>query len=222
MTRWKVAIFDWNGTLLGDERLAPEMLEEIFAHFGVQAPSLEQFREKIGGDFTEFFYNHGIPRPETAQAEEVQNEIIRKVREDFIVRNQERIHPRSETKWLLENCRQAGLGIALISAESKSILDSQLAHYELREYFNHILTDARPTKESALREVVERLFKMQPQQCCYIGDTSSDVRDAKKVDMKVIALTQGLSSKECLEAAHPDFTADSLTEVWEIIERNSR
>ncbi len=64
----------------------------------------------------------------------------------------------------------------------------------------------------ALIEMMKRL-NVTADQCCYVGDSLSDVRMAKQVGVKIFSLTTGDNSREELINAGSDWILDRLSDV---------
>jgi len=58
-----------------------------------------------------------------------------------------------------------------------------------------------------------RRLNVSPDQCCYVGDSISDVLMAKKAGIKIFSVTTGDSSKEELREAGSDWVLHSLSEL---------
>jgi phosphoglycolate phosphatase len=69
----------------------------------------------------------------------------------------------------------------------------------------------KPSPE-ALLEMMGRL-KVDADQCCYVGDSVSDVRMAKQAGIRIFSVVTGDSSGEELREAGSDWILDSLSEL---------
>jgi len=65
---------------------------------------------------------------------------------------------------------------------------------------------------------IERVKLLHPEaEYFYIGDTTGDIREAKKAKVKSVAVSWGYHTKKKLIRAKPDFIADSPAELLDIL-----
>ena len=62
MCKANTAVLDWNGTLLNDLPLVYRSVCQIFATYGLPAPTLEQYRTEMSQEWMKFYLNYGIPK----------------------------------------------------------------------------------------------------------------------------------------------------------------
>ena len=77
--------------------------------------------------------------------------------------------------------------------------------------FGEEMRHPKPSPE-ALLEMMGRL-KVEADQCCYVGDSVSDVRMAKNAGIRIFSVVTGDSSGEELREAGSDWILDSLSEM---------
>ena len=77
--------------------------------------------------------------------------------------------------------------------------------------FGDEMRHPKPSPE-ALLEMMGRL-KVDADQCCYVGDSVSDVRMAKQAGIRIFSVVTGDSSGEELREAGSDWILDSLSEL---------
>jgi HAD superfamily hydrolase (TIGR01549 family) len=77
--------------------------------------------------------------------------------------------------------------------------------------FGDEMRHPKPSPE-ALLEMMGRL-KVEADQCCYVGDSVSDVRMAKNAGIRIFSVVTGDSSGEELREAGSDWILDSLSEL---------
>ena len=57
-------------------------------------------------------------------------------------------------------------------------------------------------------------------QSVIVGDTKYDMIGGKTVGVKTLAVTWGFGTNETLLAENPDFVADTVQELWDILNNN--
>ena len=62
--------------------------------------------------------------------------------------------------------------------------------------------------------------RINPQECCFVGDAPSDINHGKKAGVKTIAFLNGHVPEDLVIAAKPDFTISSFEEIKTIIKRS--
>ena len=79
-----------------------------------------------------------------------------------------------------------------------------------------ILATGEYTKENMIKEIMNK-FESKPEETIMITDTVGDIKLAKKMGLKNIAVTWGFHSKKILKTTEPDFIADSFLSLTSII-----
>lgn len=72
-------------------------------------------------------------------------------------------------------------------------------------------------KDRILANLINK-HKFIKEQVIYIGDEVRDIEAAKKVGLKIIAVTWGFQSKLILEKYNPDFIVNNPTELYTLIQ----
>lgn len=208
MNRWKVAIFDWNGTLLDDITLAYRSVIEIFKRYGLAAPPLQRYREEITADFIKFYRKYGVPPHITPQE-------INGIRQEVFLRNWGNVRLRRGALTLLRRLDQEGLQRAVVSAEVPEVLERRMKQFKLLPHLEYVRGGAWP-KERAFREAIAR-FEIKPDQAFHVDDTFDGLVAAKSIGLTTIGYEKGYNSKERILAANPDFVINSITEILDIV-----
>lgn len=119
----------------------------------------------------------------------------------------------------------ARLTNALLTGNVKEGAKIKLSYFQLWDHFafggfaDGCLT--RPeVAQNALR-VAQSFFQetIDPQSCWVIGDTPDDVRCARAIGAKAVAVGTGWHSKEQLLAADPDAFVPDFTQAWDLLKR---
>ncbi len=121
-----------------------------------------------------------------------------------------------EALYLLKN-KDIKLGI--LTSNSQENVKGFLERNEMTTLFNFI--DAGATlfgKSKAIKNFLKK-EGVQPEQVIYVGDETRDIEAAKKVKIKVIAVSWGFNSKAVLAKHNPDLIIDKPQELMAAVDR---
>ena len=211
--KWKVAIFDWNGTLCNDFPLVYKVVEAIFAAYNLTPPTPAEYRNEIEADFIKLYHKYGIPQHVTAQY--LNNEFRKKILEKYW----NSIRLQKNTKFVLSNCKELGLKCAIISGEMSQILKKRLDYFGIAKYFDYVAADAYLKPKTELMKMAIKEIRVKPKEVFYVDDSCDGIKSAKEVGIATIGFTCGYYSKRRIISAEPDFTIDDLKEIIEIIKQ---
>lgn len=209
MNRWKMAIFDWNGTLIDDPWIVFKSVEEIFKTYGLNPPTIEQYRDEIVADFMQFYRKYGIPGKAT---KEDLNKIRKRVLEEHW--NEVKLHDGAIA--MIEELKKLGLRIGIVSGEVPEILDKRLETFGIRHLFDSVKGGAWGYKEQALTETLKE-FNLTPKEAFYLDDTFDGIGAAKSTGLATFGWTKGYHSIALVKKAGPDFLIYSMEKMLDII-----
>ncbi|MEM4311704.1 MAG: HAD family hydrolase [Nitrososphaerales archaeon] len=112
------------------------------------------------------------------------------------------------------------LKLGLVTNNGRRAVSIVLDKHNLRDFFDVILVRENVKKLKPYPEGLERalgLLKADPKVSFYIGDSVYDVEACRRAGLKAIAILGGISSKEDLIKAKPDYLISSLRELTYII-----
>lgn len=200
---FKLAIFDWNGTMLDDLPVVYGSVRKIFQTYGLPAPSLDAYREEITTDFMKFYEKHGLTgaKPEDLNA----------IRKSYLVEHgrEAKLHKGAEDLILL--CRNLGLQTAVVSAEIPEVLDKKLSEFGIFPLIDRI-TGGAYNKPAALIDTLDFLG-VQAEKAFYLDDTLDGLMAAKSVGITTIGFCNGYNSRKRIMLAEPDFPNAHFPEV---------
>jgi phosphoglycolate phosphatase len=181
----KAVIFDYNGTLLDDVGPSYSSVVGIFKHYGLKAPSLDQYRSEVSSDFMPFYHGHGIPSSATA-------EDLNVIRRDYFLRNWHETQLRSDAKSVIDELTSKGMPLGIVSSEVDNLIKRRLKEDGLIYRFHSIKADVRD-KEEALLEAAHEM-SVHPMDTIYVDDTVDGNRAAVDVGMHAVGFGQGFHS----------------------------
>lgn len=207
--RWQLAIYDFNGTLINDGVLAHKCVEHIFKTLrpDISPPTYEEYKNEITSNFTQFYYDHGIP--ETVSGDE-----MNAIRTPYYEAHQTELCLNEGASKLLMQCWLFGIPNAIVSASPEDV-PAMLRKFDVLYLFDKIRLKAWP-KDEALIETLD-YFGVKAEDTFYLDDTFDGISSARNLGMGTVGFTRGYNSRARILAAKPDFIVDSLYEVIDIL-----
>lgn len=107
--------------------------------------------------------------------------------------------------------------LVIISSSGSSEIRAILDRLHITAYFHDILgSDAGFSKKEKIRFALAR-YKVGDDQAFYIGDTTGDIKEAKAVGIRTIAVTWGWHSRERLATLAPDWILDQPRDLLAVL-----
>ena len=208
MNRFKAIIFDFNGVLINDLRVHEEAYLMAARDLGLSLTK-EIIRKYIS---TTPFQKRKLYFGDVS--DETWNQIFQlKTRYYFdLTEKKDLLFP--EAGDILHSLSRRHL-LGLISNTPRRyferVFPKDLASLFQATVFGDEMLHPKPSPEPLL-EMIERL-SVDPDQCCYVGDSLSDVEMAKKAGIKIFSVVTGDNSKEELTNAGSHWVLDRLGEL---------
>lgn len=212
---FRLLVFDFDGTLAHTETSILRALDETMAALNYEPLDSEEIRRAIG-----FPLDKMLARLCPRQGEETLREIADYYRAIFddIALEHSRLYPGVHKT--LEQMRDAGTGMAVVSNRGLSSLVLLLRHLEIEEFFKPVvssfeLANPKPAPD-ALILVTEELG-IAGKDTLVIGDTAIDVRFAKAASCRSCAVTYGYGDEAEIIEARPDYYISSFERLLDIL-----
>jgi phosphoglycolate phosphatase len=107
--------------------------------------------------------------------------------------------------------------LGIVSSNSEENIKIFLKRNNLDKFFKFIYSDSSLFgKHKVLKKMCSK-YGIQPDQVIYIGDENRDITAAKKLGIKVIAVSWGYNSKKLLRSCNPDYLIDSPEDLFRIL-----
>ncbi len=127
-----------------------------------------------------------------------------------------RIPPHTGIPALLAHLIEDGHELYVVSSNSPELVNSFLRRNDLAQHFNVVVGNIGIFGKAAalkrLRNTFEGLDKMY-----YVGDETRDIDAAKKVGVRMIAVSWGYNGIESLGAHEPDYLVRRPAEIRKIV-----
>jgi HAD superfamily hydrolase (TIGR01549 family) len=212
---FKAIIFDYNGVLINDLDVHEGAYIKVAKEFGLSL-SREVFRKYFSASPEQkrvLFFGE-IP-------DETWNRLFQVKTEYYFELAKERNLLFSEVREVLVSLSKKYL-LGLVTNTPRiyfeRIFPSDLSPLFREMIFSDEAMKPKPSPEPLL-EMMRRMG-ITADQCCYVGDSISDVTMAKQAGVRIFVVTTGDGSREELQGAEPDGILNSLSELEEELQAN--
>lgn len=192
-------ILDWSGTLADDLGPVVRATNLIFAEFGRQELTLEEFRRHFRLPFSEF-YAELLP--------EATSEGLEELYERFFLGLQDGIELLPWAREFLDHCRSTGRKMFLLSTIKPEHFARQAARLGVEPYFEHCYVGIRDKREK-IREIL-RVHALEPAETVFIGDMVHDIETARHGGILSVAVLTGFDPADKLMSSYPDIIVRDL------------
>lgn len=215
----KLAVFDWNGTLLADFAAVHEGCNRILEVLGHPAISEQEFREVYAIPLQHVFRTLHIP-DETIKQKGVEGT---RAFHDYYEPRVARAHTRTGARAALAELKRQGIPCVILSNHTMEGIYLQLERLKLRDYFETVLAneDINGAMRSGKQHRLEAYMKnshILPSEAMIIGDTVEEIHIGQHIGLKTVAITGGYHATKKLRAAKPDLIINSLHGIIENME----
>ena len=213
LTRYKLLIFDWDGTLIDSEQSIVASMQSSITdvgkvHVDLGARSDGDIRHIIGLGLYEAL---AVLFPN--QSDQVYAELIDRYRAHFFNHTPAQAFPQVESA--LNELQQAGYIMSVATGKGRRGLDLALKHAGFEHFFAASRcadeTQSKPHPQM-LQELLSQL-NVQPNEAIMIGDTSYDLDMANSAGIDSIAVCTGVHEKSRLMQCRPTVCLDSMPDM---------
>jgi phosphoglycolate phosphatase len=194
--RYRQIVWDWNGTLLDDVQASVNAINRLLADRSLPPTHLERYRETFGFPVRNYYTAIGF-RLEC----EDWDALARDYHALFLADPSIRVRP--EAVPVLQFCRNAGIGLSVLSASEQSILRRMLADGGLTRLFQQIQgvdnLHGRSKVETG-RQLIARL-RCPAGEILFVGDTLHDHEVATAMGCDCVLIAQGHQTRARLLSA---------------------
>ncbi len=218
----KFIAFDLDGTLLDSVPDLAVAADQAVRSLGFAPVSEEQVRDYVGNGADVL-----IARS-LSQSLTINPDLTEKVRaearvlfDDFYEQSGHKLsHLYPTVKETLQELHQAGFTMAIVTNKPSKFVPHILEQHGIAQYFVDVLGgDAFPEKKPdpvALNWLMDK-HQLKPSDMLMVGDSKNDILAAKNAGCASFGLTYGYNHGEPISASNPDFVADQLAELLEIV-----
>ncbi|MBR9789090.1 phosphoglycolate phosphatase [Vibrio sp. J1-1] len=218
----KFIAFDLDGTLLDSVPDLAIAADQAVQALGYPSVSIEQVRDYVGNG-ADVLIGRSLSQSLTINPD-LSDELRAEARElfdDFYEQSGHKLsHLYPTVKETLAELHQAGFTLAVVTNKPSKFVPHILEQHGIAQYFVDVLGgDAFPEKKPnpvALNWLMEK-HQVQPGEMLMVGDSKNDILAAKNAGCTSFGLTYGYNHGEPISASNPDFVADKLSEILEVV-----
>ncbi len=210
MLNYKLAIFDWDGTLVDSIKLIVNSIHLTAEDLGLPLLADQTVKNIIG-----LKLDQAIMQLYPYITEKQLTIFLKKYAEIFITleKTTPKLYPNVlETLILL---KQKGYLLAIATGKSRKGLDRILQALKLSHFFDASRCSDETTGKpdpTMLRELLSQ-FKLTSQQAIMVGDASFDLQMARNATIEAIAVSYGAQDTKTLQSYHPKAVISDFAEL---------
>jgi len=208
--RFKLVVFDWDGTLMDSEAQIVNSLANVISDLNLPSRSDRDLRNVIGLGLPEAI-RHLFPDEES----EVQRNFAERYRHHFLSGAQSPSALFHGALEVVSRLHEQGYLLAVATGKSRRGLDRSLQETSSGEYF-HVTrcadeTFSKPHPQMLLEIMTD--LNVEPDETVMIGDTEYDLQMAAQAGTAALAVSYGVHERERLLAHQPLACLDDISEV---------
>lgn len=205
------AIFDFDGTIADTFELIVNLYNRVAPELDCRPLEPEDLERLRGSQIhPKLFAQYGVPLRKVPQ-------LLLRIRGE-LKEHIAYVQPIAGMIEAIVACKQADLRLGIMTSNDREIVASFLRTHEIDRYFDFIYPGKNLFGKGP---VLKRLMAEQgvvAKQAVYVGDETRDIRAAKKVGLRMIAVGWGFNSPQALRAAHPDVIVDQPAHLLSAIQ----
>ncbi len=218
----KLIAFDLDGTLLDSVPDLAVAADQAVQTLGYPAVTEEQVRDYVGNG-ADVLIGRSLSQNLTVDPK-LEPELLAKARvlfDDFYQQGGHKLsHLYCSVKETLAQLHQAGFTMALVTNKPSKFVPEVLAKHGIDKYFVDVIGgDTFPEKKPnpmALNWLLEK-HGVNASEMLMVGDSSNDIKAAKNAGCHSFGLTYGYNHGEPIANANPDYVADNISELVEVV-----
>lgn len=212
---YKLAIFDFDGTLVDSAPGIIAVMCEVAREIGLPEVNLEHWKKLIGVPL-----NDQVDIILPKEALRTRRKIADRYREIYNCKAVELCPPFPDMRSTLQLLKDNNITISIATSKKRKIVDPVLEHHDLAHFFDLVIgatdvTKHKPDPESVLHTLKHLNFK--DDQAVVIGDSTFDLDMAKNANVDGIGVTTGVHCHYTLSQSTPISIAKSLTEARDLV-----
>jgi phosphoglycolate phosphatase len=215
MSQFSHVIFDLDGTLTDNTRGIRNSLLYAMEHMQILGYSEDILEKFIGPPLQWGFSNlFGLNDRDTKMAVEY-------FRDYFSEKGLYENEPYPGIYELLERLHFHSVKMFIATAKLEKFAHKIIEHFEFDRYITQLkgadYKGKNATKSKLISDLLYTNHLRPSKNIVVVGDTPFDIEGGKENKLSTIAVTYGFGKEEELQEANPDFTADSVEELYKIL-----
>lgn len=208
-------LFDLDGTLTDPKEGITKSFQYALSHFGIEEPDLDKLEVVIGPPLRDSFMEFYQFTKEQA------NEAVSKYRERFSTVGMFENVIYNGVEDMLIRLTQQGKMLAIASSKPTIFVEKILDHFNIKQYFHHIigsnLDGTRSDKAEVVNAAIEGFGQVDQSNIVMVGDRKFDIIGAHERNIVAIGVAYGYGGVEELTLAGADYVVNSVRELEDLL-----
>jgi phosphoglycolate phosphatase len=212
--KFKVVIFDWDGTLVDSVEHIAESLHQAAGALGFPVLERQAYRDIIGLGMIE-----ALERLYPGISSEERVAIRESYAQYFFSKKTMPQNVFAGMADVVADIRRAGLGCAVATGKSRRGLGKALTTSGLGEYFDITCCadETRSKPDPAMLEKIILHYGIEPKDAVMIGDTRYDLEMAQRIGMPSVGVEWGVHQRDVLRDYAPHAIVDTVPDLRRVL-----
>lgn len=208
---YKHIMWDWNGTLLDDSRMAVMVINETLAKRDMPTISHDHYQKIFGFPVIDYYRRLGFDFVEES-FEIVGTEFI-----EGYEKHKYDVSLHAGVEDILTKLSSMRVSHSILSAYKQNTLDELVAHFGLTSRFMKIVGLNNHYAHSKVDNAIQWMSELahQPSEVLFVGDTEHDFEVAQAIGVDCVLLPGGHQTREALERTGAR-VVDRLEQILEL------
>ncbi len=215
-------VFDLDGTLLDSVPDLAIAADKAAQKLGYPAVSEEQVRDYVGNG-ADVLIGRALSQSLTVDPnlpQQLRTE-ARQLFDQFYTETHHQLsHLYHDVTQTLERIKQLGIPMAIVTNKPSKFVPEILEQHGIADYFVEVLGgdafDKKKPDPIALQFLADK-FKVKASEMLMVGDSKNDILAAKNAGCISYGLTYGYNHGEPIANAGPDYVADSVKDIIQLV-----
>lgn len=204
----RLALFDWNGTLLDDMPAWYSAVRAIFDAFDAAPPTLgEFFEEQKSGSVMSMYERYGV----VASRDE-----LNVIYAAAYKKSMKHLALARGAREVLAELKRRGVVLGIVSAQIPELFTPLFDRMKIAHLFSYVKTGVSD-KAACIAEIVASEQLPTGLACYAVGDTPSDIRAARNANVTAVAYLNGYVPRELFSHSGPYVEIRRFRELLDLI-----
>jgi len=218
----KLAVFDWNGTILADTKQAWIASNKCLEFYGQEPISFKRQRETFDFPIIHYYKHNGCCIDKVLETKEEANEIFQSSYDALAANARTRRGARDLLEWLAQN----NVNCIILSNYITHKIEHHLKRLKIDHYFSYVsANNCDGTSILSSTNKLERLSEFMvkrgyhPDNAFIIGDSKEEPDIGRHMGITSIGITGGCVNEKRLRGAKPDHLIHNLNAAKDILRK---
>lgn len=212
---YKLAIFDFDGTLVDSAPGIVDVMHEVVAEYKFAPETIEAWKHLVGIPLV-----NQLQKLFPERSDDFHQEVVLRYREIYDVNTIEICPLFPGLVSMLDSLRSKGVLVSIATSKRRHLVERVLEHHSLADYFSLVIGvqdvgNHKPHPESV--EITLKRLGVSLADAVVIGDSTFDLEMARNAGVDAIGVTTGIHTADHLSSAGPKHIVSSLVEVTPLI-----